>query len=72
MNTKLEVGLTNLLQGAIDLQPGQRVLLVQEHPKYGWYDSELPKALREFAIDQLEAVVEVLEVETNKGVKIDD
>ena len=63
MNTKLEVGLTNLLQGAIDLQPGQRVLLVQEHPKYGWYDSELPKALREFAIDQLEAVVEVLEVE---------
>ena len=63
MKTKLQVGLSNLLQGAIDLRPGQRVLLVQENPKFGWYDSQLPKALREFAIDQLGAVVEVLEVE---------
>ena len=63
MKTNLDLGLTNLLQGAIDLKRGQRVLLVQENPKYGWYDSELPKALRAFAVDQLGAVVEVLEVE---------
>jgi hypothetical protein len=63
MKSNLELGLTNILQGAIDLQHGQRVLLVQENPKYGWYDSKLPEALYAFAEDQLGAVVEVLEVE---------
>jgi hypothetical protein len=63
MKTNLDIGLTNLLQSAINLQRGQRVLLVQENPKYGWYDSTLPKALYAFAVDKLGAVVEVLEVE---------
>lgn len=63
MKTNLDLGLNNLLRGAINLQSGQRVLLVQENPKYGWYDSKLPKALRAFAVDQLGAVVEVLEVD---------
>jgi hypothetical protein len=62
MKTNLDLGLTNLLQGAINLKRGQRVLLVQENPKYGWYDSELPKALRAFAVDQLGAVNEEDEV----------
>ena len=62
MKTNLDLGLTNILQGAMDLKPGQRVLLVQENPKYGWYDSDLPKALHAFAVDKLGVVVEVLKV----------
>lgn len=38
------------------------MLLVQENPKYGWYDSDLPKALHAFAVDKLGVVVEVLKV----------
>jgi len=57
MKTNLDLGLTNLLQGAIGLKPGERVLLVQENPKYGWYDSDLPKALSAFAVDKLGVVL---------------
>ena len=46
MKTNLDLGLTNLLQGAINLKRGQRVLLVQENPKYlYWYVRNLIESI---------------------------
>ncbi|MEM9146375.1 MAG: hypothetical protein AAGC57_09265 [Pseudomonadota bacterium] len=41
----LATGARNLLRACAEVRPGQRVLLVQEDPALGWYDTAAPQAV---------------------------
>jgi len=58
----LKRGLENMLQGAIRVEPGAKVLIAYEDASHGWYDKELKDRVVEYCREVLEAKVDSLEV----------
>lgn len=48
--THLQQGAQNLLLNCAELKAGERLLLVQEDPELGWYDTAAPQAIADAAL----------------------
>jgi len=58
----LNRGLSNMLEDAIQVQPGVKVLVAYEHASLGWYDGELKDRVIEYCRDTLGVEVDSVEV----------
>ena len=58
----LKRGLENMLQGAIRVEPGAKVLIAYEDASHGWYDEALKDRVVEYCREVLEVKVDSLEV----------